>query len=111
MDIPKGPKRKLLDKNNYFIEVYRAYPASLMGREEIDISNNIILPPSALQQLSLMKDFDNFKNPIFFRILNIQLNCYTHCGVADFTAEDGTCYLPKNMFDRLCLEEGQQVNI
>ena len=29
----------------------------------------------------------------------------------EFTAEEGTCYLPFNMFDRLCLEEGQKVNI
>ena len=108
---PKGPARKQVDVRNIFLEVYRAYPASLMGREDIDLSNSIILPPSALQQLSLMKSFGDPKNPILFRIMNIQLNCYTHCGVVEFTAENGTCYLPTNMFDRLCLEEGQQVNL
>ncbi len=97
--------------NTIFIEVYKAFPASIMGREDIDLSNSIILPPSALQQLSLMKSFGDPKNPILFRIMNIQLNCYTHCGVVEFTAENGTCYLPTNMFDRLCLEEGQQVNL
>ena len=108
---PKGPVRKQVDVRNIFLEVYRAYPASMMGREDIDLSNSIILPPSALQQLSLMKSFGDPKNPILFRILNIQLNYYTHCGVVEFTAENGTCYLPTNMFDRLCLEEGQQVNL
>ena len=44
-------------------------------------------------------------------ILNIELNIYTHCGVAEFTAEEGTCYIPSNMFERLCLMEAQQVNL
>ena len=94
-----------------FIEVYRAFPASIMGREDIDLSNSIILPASALGALSNMRNFKDSKNPILFRILNIELNMSTHCGVAEFTAQEGTCYLPSNMFERLCLEEGQQVNI
>ena len=104
-------RRRQIDINNIFIEVYRAFPANIMGRDEIDPTNNVILPPSALKKLSCMKNFGDTKNPILFRILNIQLNIYTHCGVFDFTAEEGTCYLPANMFDRLCLEEGQKVNI
>ena len=103
--------RRPPDIRNLFIEVYNAYPASLMGREDIELSNSIILPPEALASLSLMKNFGDSKNPILFRILNIQINIYTHCGVAEFTAEKGTCIIPSNMFDRLCLQEGQQVNI
>ena len=82
-----------------------------MGRDEIELSNSVILPPSALQKLSLMKNFNDTKNPILFSILNIQLNIYTHCGVFDFTAQEGTWFLPYNMFDKLCLEEGQKVNL
>ena len=103
--------RRPLDIRNLFIEVYNAYPASLMGREDIELSNSIILPSEALASLSLMKNFGDSKNPILFRILNIQINIYTHCGVAEFTAEKGTCIIPSNIFDRLCLQEGQQVNI
>ena len=106
---PRGGRR--VDVENLFIEVYRAYPASAVGRDEIELSNSIILPPSALQKLSINKNFNNSKNPVLFRILNIQLNIYTHCGVFDFTAEEGTCYLPYNMFDKLCLEEGDKVNL
>ena len=51
-----------------------------------------------------MPNFGDSKNPILFRILNINLNIYTHCGVVEFTAETGTCYIPSHMFDRLCLE-------
>ena len=100
-----------LNVNEIFIEVYKAFPASIMGREDIDLSNSIILPASALGVLSSMRNFKDSKNPILFRILNIELNMVTHCGVAEFTAQEGTCYLPSNMFERLCLMEGQQVNI
>jgi ubiquitin fusion degradation protein 1 len=82
-----------------------------MGRDDIDLSNSIILPQTALQKLSSMKNFGDSKNPILFRILNIELNIFTHCGVAEFTAEEGTCYIPYNMFEKLCLIEGQIVNI
>jgi ubiquitin fusion degradation protein 1 len=107
----RRPYRQVPDMNNLFIEVYRAFPAAVMGRSDIDPTNSIILPPSALGKLSIMKNFGNSKDPVLFRILNIQLGIYTHCGVTEFTAEEGTCYLPYNMFDRLSLEEGQQVNV
>ena len=95
-----------------FIEVYKAFPSSFLDRDDIEHSNSIILPPSALQKLTgLQKGFGGRSNPVLFRILNIQLNVYTHCGVLDFTAEEGTCYVPTNMFNRLYLVEGQDVNL
>ena len=103
--------RRNIQINNIFIEVYRAFPASLMLRDDIELSNSIILPQSALNKLSVMKNFGDTKNPVLFRILNIELNISTHCGVAEFTAEEGTCYIPSNMFERLCLMEGQNINV
>ena len=103
--------RKNIDVKNLFIEVYKAFPASILGREDINLSNSIILPPSALHQLSNIKNFGSTKDPVLFKILNIDLNMYTHCGVKEFTAEEGNCYLPLNMFDKLCLTEGQKVNV
>ena len=103
--------RRNLQMDTIFIEIYKAFPASIMGREDIDLSNSIILPPSALNKLSIMKNFGDSKNPILFRILNIELNISTHCGVVEFTAEEGICYIPSNMFEKLCLMEGQDVNI
>ena len=103
--------KKKIDFDNFFMEVYNAFPSYYCGREDIDISNNIILPESALKALSKLKNFGDSKNPLFFRILNIELNVSTMCGVADFTAEEGTCYLPNVMFEKLYLLEGQKVNI
>lgn len=93
-----------------FIEVYQAFPAKLIIKDEIEFSNSIILPNSALSILSSTNCF-NSKDRIFFRILNIELNIHTHCTVADFTAEEGKCYLPEHIFDQLALEKGQKVNI
>ena len=102
---------KEIDLNEIFVQVYKAYPAKTVHKDNIENSNNIILPQSALNELSRMKDLNDSNDPVLFRILNIELNIKTHCGVADFTAEEGTCYLPDNMFDRLYLMEGQKVNI
>ena len=103
--------RRNIQIDNIFIEVYRAFPAPVMSRDDIELSNSIILPQSALDKLSVMKNFGDNKNPILFRILNIELNISTHCGVAEFTAEEETCIIPSNMFERLCLMEGQNINI
>ena len=100
-----------IDESQMFIEVYKAYPVNEIDSNNIQFSNNIILPPSALQKLSVLKDFGDTKNPFLFRILNIQLNIFSHCGVSEFTAEEGMCYIPPHLFSFLSLEEGQKVNI
>ena len=103
--------RRRIDIFEMFIETYRAYPANEIDSNNIQLSNNIILPPSALQKLSVQKDFGDTKKPILFRISNINLNIFSHCGVSEFTAEEGMCYIPSHLFSRLSLEEGQKVSI
>ena len=100
-----------VDIQNLFIEVYRAFPASLFGIDDINFPNSVILPPSALEKISKLKDFDKSDDQICFRILNIELNIQTYCTVLEFTAEEGTCFIPNEMFERLNLEEGQNVNL
>lgn len=99
------------DISDIFIEVYRAYPASFLGRSDVELTNSIILPTSALFKLSQMKNFGSETDPITFRIMNIELNYSTHCGVLDFTGDEDVCYLPIHMFNRLNLMEGAAVNI
>jgi len=94
-----------------FIEVYRAYPVSFIGRADAELTNSVILPQSALYKLSSMKNFGSETDPMTFRIMNIELNCSSHCGVLDFTGEEDVCYIPLHMFNRLNLSEGMMVNI
>ena len=104
-------QRRVQLENKIFIDVYKAYPATKIDRDDINLSNSIILPPSALDQLSTKGIFDEIKRAITFRILNIELNISTHCGVLEFTAEEGVCYIPSHMFEKLSLLEGQRVQI
>ena len=91
--------------------VYKAYSARFVNRNDIELSNNIILPPSALDFFTKYNIIEESKNPILFCVTNAEINISTFAGVIDFTAEEYKCYLPTNMFDRLCLLEGQNVNI
>ena len=94
-----------------FIEVYKAYPVTVIGRSDAELTNSVILPQSALFKLSSMKNFGSETDPMTFRIMNIELNFSTHCGVLDFTGDEDVCYLPLHMFNRLNLSEGMMVNI
>ena len=104
-------EKRRIDLPEMFIELYKAYPVNEIDSNNIQQSNNIILPPSALQKLLNQKHFGETKDPVLFRILNINLNIFSHCGVSEFTAEEGKCYIPQNLFSTLLLEEGQNVNI
>jgi ubiquitin fusion degradation protein 1 len=52
---------------------------------ELEKGGKIILPPSALEQLTLMEDM----SPMLFRLDNKLKRRYTHCGVLEFVAEEG----------------------
>lgn len=46
-----------------------------------------------------------------FRIVNPVMKKKTFCGVLEFIAEEGRCYLPNWMMDNLLCEEGSQIII
>ena len=64
--------------------------------------DKILLPPSAFDTLArLQVDY-----PMLFRLENPNKGTMTHCGVLEFTAEEGSCYIPFWMMQNLLLEEG-----
>lgn len=78
-----------------FFEMYKAFPASFFGKEEVEkgnMSNDyiVILPSSAANHLFSM----HIDSAMLFKITNTQLNIHSHCGVLEFTAEEGCCLLP-----------------
>mmetsp|Transcript_33285 Transcript_33285/g.6017 ORF Transcript_33285/g.6017 Transcript_33285/m.6017 type:complete len:91 (-) Transcript_33285:601-873(-) len=73
-----------------FFEMYKAFPATFFGKIEVEKGNMIILPASAAERLIQMQ----VNTPMLFRITNTQLGMSTHCGVLEFSAEEGTCLLP-----------------
>lgn len=90
-----GARGRGRNHREQFFEVYRAFPASFFGKEEVEKGNMsnfylVILPCSAAQYLVSMQG----TSPMLFKITNTQLNIHSHCGVLEFTAEEGCCLLP-----------------
>lgn len=81
---------------------------AICGRSSVaEDSDKILLPPSALRQLADM----NVEWPMLFRISNTDLGRSTHCGVLEFSSEEGRCYVPFWMMKNLLLDEHSLVTI
>uniref|UniRef100_A0A4W3JLR0 Ubiquitin recognition factor in ER associated degradation 1 n=1 Tax=Callorhinchus milii TaxID=7868 RepID=A0A4W3JLR0_CALMI len=65
------------------------------------------MPPSSLDQLSRL----SITYPMLFKLANKRTERVTHCGVLEFVAEEGICYLPHWMMQNLLLEEGGLVQV
>ncbi|OZC07624.1 ubiquitin fusion degradation protein UFD1 [Onchocerca flexuosa] len=75
---------------------------------ELNHGGKILLPPSALDLLVRL----NIEYPMMFKVQSLSDSaCSTHCGVLEFLAEEGRCYLPSWMMRQLHLNEGECVRI
>ncbi|MFH4973942.1 hypothetical protein AB6A40_000651 [Gnathostoma spinigerum] len=76
---------------------------------DLNHGGKILLPPSALDQLVRL----NIEYPMMFKVSNERLDIprSTHCGVQEFLAQEGCCYLPSWMMVQLLLKEGDSVHI
>jgi len=93
-----------------YIKTLQCYPVVMMEtrsqRSDVDKGGKIILPPSALSHLSNLNVF-----PMLFQLSNKSKNRTTHCGVLEFIAEEGRCYLPYWMMRNLMLAEGDRIQV
>lgn len=90
-----------------FDHQYQAFPVCFIGKDELEKGNKIVLPSSALDHLARL----NISYPMLFEASNPNAARRTHCGVQEFVAEEGTCYLPYWMMTNMCLKEGDLVRI
>uniref|UniRef100_A0A6G1SHI3 Ubiquitin fusion degradation protein 1 homolog n=1 Tax=Aceria tosichella TaxID=561515 RepID=A0A6G1SHI3_9ACAR len=93
-----------------FNTMLRCFSVSMLPgteRNNVDRGGRIFLPPSALDQLTRL----NIVYPMLFKLTNRELDKVTHCGVLEFVADEGKCYMPYWMMRNLLLEEGSVVNI
>lgn len=93
-----------------FDTMYRCYSVSMLPgteRDNVDRGGRIFLPPSALDQLTRL----NIVYPMLFKLTNPDKDRITHCGVLEFVADEGKCYMPYWMMRNLLLEEGALVKI
>ncbi|KAL8278744.1 hypothetical protein RQP46_008813 [Phenoliferia psychrophenolica] len=101
-----------------FRRQYRAYSTAILevqqgrsfggGRANLMYGGKIIMPPSALDELTQL----DIEFPIDFEITNPALpDLNTHVGVLEFIAEEGTVNLPQWVMDQLRLNEGDPIRI
>ncbi|BHF58201.1 Ubiquitin recognition factor in ER-associated degradation protein 1 [Sparganum proliferum] len=93
-----------------FSTSYRCYPHTFSSRKVTDTmeyGGKILLPPSALEHLTRL----NVQYPMLFKLTNKKASRHTHCGVLEFVADEGMCYVPYWMLRNLHLEEGDMVHV
>lgn len=88
-----------------FKRKYHAYSPAYWNsenRDKLERGDKIVLPASALEELSRM----HIQFPIMFEIANDSkiLPVKSHCSVMEFTAPEGNVYLPLWMIDNLGLD-------
>ncbi|XP_018366832.1 PREDICTED: ubiquitin fusion degradation protein 1 homolog isoform X1 [Trachymyrmex cornetzi] len=89
---------------------YKCFSVSMLPgtyRQDVERGGKIIMPPSALEQLTRL----NIIYPMLFKLTNKKTNRITHCGVLEFIADEGKVYLPYWMMHNLLLEEGELLNV
>ncbi len=84
------------------LRVLQVHSMAIKGSVELDDGGKILLPPSALDFLSRLQ----ISWPVFFHVRNPAGGRSTHCGVQEFTAEEGTCNMPYWMMQQLGFKEG-----
>ncbi|KAF6199807.1 hypothetical protein GE061_006105 [Apolygus lucorum] len=93
-----------------FRSVYQCFPVAMMPgheREDVEKGGKIIMPSSALQQLTNA----NISYPMTFKLTNSKMGRSTHCGVLEFVADEGRVYLPLWMMQNLMLREGDTLEV
>jgi ubiquitin fusion degradation protein 1 len=91
-----------------FEHAYNCYPMAFSGKAHLEDGDKILLPPSALHELAQM----NVEYPMLFELTNPRMGKRTHCGVLEFSAEEGRCYVPYWMLaNNLLAEEGGILNV
>ncbi|RNA06093.1 ubiquitin fusion degradation 1 -like protein [Brachionus plicatilis] len=88
----------------------KCYPVIMMPgkqRDEVNKGGKIILPTSALDYLTRL----HIEFPMLFKLTNEKLKRETHCGVLEFIAEEGRCYLPYWMMKNLMIREGEIITV
>ena len=108
MNNNRGPQR--------FEEQYHCYSMACADKGHLEGGDKILLPPSAFDTLARL----NIEYPMLFRLVHssstgntadTDLERVTHSGVLEFTAEEGSCYVPFWMMQNLLVGEGGLLTI
>ncbi|RLN52166.1 hypothetical protein BBP00_00009702, partial [Phytophthora kernoviae] len=116
-----------------FDELYRVYPVSFCEKAHLEDGDKsaspwlfalkrplfltifcvfdqfwiVLLPPSALETLARL----HIEYPMLFKVTNQGVERSSHCGVLEFSAPEGSCYMPYWMMQNLFVKEGGIISI
>jgi len=90
-----------------FEEQYHCYSVAYADKAHLEGGDKILLPPSAFDTLARL----NVDYPMLFQLQSPSKGTMTHCGVLEFTAEEGSCYIPFWMMQNLLIEEGSVITV
>ena len=91
-----------------FSQSYKVNSYGYIGRDELNYSGKILLPPSALAVMSNM----TLIYPLTFSLHKYNNSTViTHCGVLEFTASEAHCIVPAWMLRRLNLSENDYITV
>nr|UXY87209.1 ubiquitin fusion degradation protein [Cryptomonas sp.] len=93
-------------KNSLFFSFpLKCYPIDFIEKFDTTKGDKILLPSSILEIVSNY----NVKWPLIFEITNKISGKKTHCGVLEFTSDEGCAYLPYWMMRNLDILEGEKL--
>ncbi|KAJ2836157.1 ubiquitin fusion degradation protein [Coemansia erecta] len=112
---PRPLHARYTGRQRQFTKFYSAYPIAAYQGNKMDANygGKIFMPPSALDEISQLE----VVYPLLFKLQNDEeesssgTKLRTHCGVLEFTAEEGRVYLPQWMMDTLRLSPGSAVEV
>ncbi|KAM6596314.1 hypothetical protein CsatA_006838 [Cannabis sativa] len=90
-----------------FKRMYRCYPPSFLDKPHLENGDKIIMPPSALDKLAFL----HIDYPMLFELRNNSAERVSHCGVLEFTSEEGIICMPCWMMENMRLKEGDLVRL
>lgn len=90
-----------------FDEQYHCYSMAYAEKGHLEGGDKILLPSSALDTLARL----NVDYPMLFRLQSPDKGTATHCGVLEFSAPEGSCYIPYWMMQNLLIEEGSVISV
>jgi len=87
-------------------EQYSCFSVAYADKGHLEAGDKIILPPSAFDVLSRME----VEYPMLFKLTAANGNT-THVGVLEFSAQEGSCFIPHWCMENLLIEEGGIITV
>ncbi|KAF1776858.1 Pseudouridine synthase, catalytic domain [Phytophthora cactorum] len=98
---PFGVQFNFGDFPQRFDEHYRVYPVSFCDKAHLEDGDK------TLETLARL----HIEYPMLFKVTNEGVERSSHCGVLEFSAPEGSCYMPYWMMQNLFVKEGGILNI